>query len=146
MQSVPLFGFDSCFVELLERCRMCVTIKGNQFQEKQFHSYFACVCSHSLCSRTSLFNVILFASDLLISLFRLQHMNNKSVLENAWKTVITVGCVSMAAMVTISRCVECIPFINCCGFRHYLLELWTVPLSQTVNRYVNHFYQLTKCT
>jgi hypothetical protein len=30
-------------------------------------------------------------------------MNNNALLENAWKTVITVGCVSMAALVTISR-------------------------------------------
>jgi len=48
-------------------------------------------------------------------------MNNNSVLENAWKTVITVGCVSMAAMVTISRCVECILFINHCDFSLHLL-------------------------
>jgi hypothetical protein len=65
-------------------------------------------------------------------------MNNNSVLENAWKTVITVGCVSMAAMVTISRCVECVPFINCHGFNHHLLKLWTVPLAQTVSRFVFH--------
>jgi hypothetical protein len=36
-------------------------------------------------------------------------MNNNSLLENAWKTVITVGCVSMAALVTISRYIELIP-------------------------------------
>jgi len=65
-------------------------------------------------------------------------MNNNSVLENAWKTVITVGCVSMAAIVTISRCVECIPFINRCGFSLHLLQIWTVPLPQTVNRFVFH--------
>ena len=69
---------------------------------------------------------------LLNSVFRLQHMNNNSMLENAWKTVITVGCVSMAALVTISRCVQ---FINCLGFSHHLLWLWTVPLPQTVNRF-----------
>jgi dolichyldiphosphatase len=45
-----------------------------------------------------------FATYMVYFVFiRLQHMNNNSVLENAWKTVITVGCVSMAAVVTISR-------------------------------------------
>jgi hypothetical protein len=39
-------------------------------------------------------------------------MNNNSLLENAWKTVITVGCVSMAALVTISRYIEFLPLIS----------------------------------
>jgi hypothetical protein len=109
------------------------------FKENSF-IFILCVVvsSYSLCSKTSLCNVILFTSELLISVFRLQHMNNNSVLENAWKTVITVGCVSMAALVTISRYVECISFINCCGFSHHLLQLWEVPLSQAVNRFVFH--------
>jgi hypothetical protein len=40
-------------------------------------------------------------------------MNSNSVLENAWKTVITVGCVSMAALVTISRYIEFISLVSC---------------------------------
>lgn len=128
--------FYGCFVELLEKCKMLVAIKGNQFKE---NSFILIVCVSVLIACVlELHSLMLYYSQviLMISVFRLQHMNNNSVLENAWKTVITVGCVSMAAVVTISRCVECIPFINHGGFSHHLLHLLTVPLPHTVNRFV----------
>uniref|UniRef100_T1HBQ7 Dolichyldiphosphatase n=1 Tax=Rhodnius prolixus TaxID=13249 RepID=T1HBQ7_RHOPR len=36
-------------------------------------------------------------------LIRLHHMNNNTTLENVWKTVIIVGCVFLATVISISR-------------------------------------------
>jgi hypothetical protein len=84
MQSVPLFGFDGCFVELLERCKMRVAIKGNWFQGKHFYSYFMCVCYYILCSRTLLFNRILIlmgAVPMCLGTIRIrQYLSNTTVL------------------------------------------------------------------
>jgi hypothetical protein len=55
---IALNAFGDCLVQLLERCKTCVAVKGNYFWDRNriFVSCFICVCSSRLCPGTSLFD------------------------------------------------------------------------------------------